>query len=855
MATTSTKQNDYTRHVTEDTLQSLNLKTENNFHEYVVVIVGINDHHYLLENFPTIISKDCVRSFNDIETSLKFIHDLNDTNIFLIISGTLGKVYAHTYVNEPQVISLYIYCIDESKHALWTKGMEKIRCTVSNTTELLIRLHGDIKQRSGRWAFGQKSFQQASTITSQWYHLFLLVICYQSQYSRDSYNEMFNECRAYYRNNPSMIRNIERFQLTYESDNAISEYTKDSFLYRIVNHALRTQNMETIKKFRPFIRDLHSQLYSYHQKYYLFNEPFIRVVYRGQNLSLNELNYLNSVCKSRNPVVTMTAFGSTSLNPETAMNFASPVTDQIPCLFEIVITDEYNIQQKHTDDHTQVFANISSLSVMPDEQEVLFSLITHFRIKHVEYPVNLSSGSWIFITLELITDKQGECSLNHFNIVKRIRNETNPDIYSDILDMLKMNAEDELKFKNMNWQKWWNNLNYQWGTRLASEQPLHLILYDCFTEDLYWSRKAIDIHKDILRTIPRIKSYQSSFSYLFNTFKSWQKIPTRWIALYEEYLEQFCTNDTEEVFKCLRFAGETYGMIRDKVRALECYQKAFDINANDKYQMKMKIQKQINRLEKLSKTSRTTNNECTVVMKDADRKFSEMYEVRQEEWLMYWSMKDNINSRPSITKRLGRLLRYLELREDWYDASDSKITLCLPYKTTQDLSVSDYRSYFLSAVEKHISSSMTTIDATNNRTLSLWRYKKYMHEWILFKALEKFLQPFQQKSRYISFQILPRLERLLKKLSVLIVSCTVYICIEQISGKIRVNNLQFIDSTQTKMKQLIFFDLHDSDLLADLEALKEEISTIEQISSTITDDMSSIPMEISNFIEKYMQPN
>jgi hypothetical protein len=89
----------------------------------------------------------------------------------------------------------------------------------------------------------------------------------------------------------------------------------------------------------------------------------------------------------------------------------------------------------------------------------------------------------------------------------------------------------------MNWKSWWNKLKYQWGTGLASDEPLHLIFYDCFTQNVYWSRKAIEMHKNILHSIPEVQRIRSSFSNLFKNYKAWQKIPTKWIALYEEYLE------------------------------------------------------------------------------------------------------------------------------------------------------------------------------------------------------------------------------------------------------------------------------------------------------------------------------
>lgn len=88
--------------------------------------------------------------------------------------------------------------------------------------------------------------------------------------------------------------------------------------------------------------------------------------------------------------------------------------------------------------------------------------------------------------------------------------------------------------------------------------------------------------------------------------------------------------------------------------------------------------------------------------------------------------------------------------------------------------------------------------------------------------------------------ILPRLERLRKKLHVLITLCIVYICIEETSGEINVNNIPFINSTNTETRQLVFFDLRDSDLLAGLQALEEKHSATEPTSFTILDHKKTV---------------
>jgi hypothetical protein len=129
------------------------------------------------------------------------------------------------------------------------------------------------------------------------------------------------------------------------------------------------------------------------------------------------------------------------------------------------------------------------------------------------------------------------------------------------------------------------------------------------------------------------------------------------------------------------------------------------------------------------------------------------------------------------------------------------------------------------AIQTHILSTISTTDSTNNRSLSIWRYEMYINEWIIFKQLDTFLKRFQQKSNFIRLVILPLLDQLINILNLLITVCTAYICIDQQSDKVNVDNIPFINMTNTNMKQLAFFDLNDKDLLADLEELQEETQT------------------------------
>ncbi|CAF1347506.1 unnamed protein product [Rotaria magnacalcarata] len=850
MAEASIEQHSYySCRVTEYPAASLNLKIEDNLNEYIILIVGKHDQGNLFKNLLMIISEDRLKAFDDIEKTLRFIDSTHNANFFLIISGTLGETNAHKFDAIPQIICLYVYCMNTDIHAKWTKEIRKIRCIVSETTQLFIRLHADIKQLSVRWPFGQKSFQKAEKSTSEWYHLFLLAVSHQPQCIEESYREMLDECRIYYNHNKSMLKRIDYFAQHCNSYNAILEYTRSSFVYSITNHALRTQNMELIMKFSPFITRLNFQLHENYTKYCTSKICPIRVVYRGQALSVDELEYLRSVWKSKHPVITLTTFCSASLDFDVAMRFLPSSNDHISCLFEIIITDEYTIEEKDPWHVLHAFANISSLSFFPAEQEVLFSLLTHFRVKDIGAPIVQTDIRWVPITLELISAEKEKYGYSHLNFLKRIKTENNSQNYAYILNVLKEVTEDEVRFNNMDWKKWWSIFERQWGTDAARDQPLVITLYQCFTEHKYYSRKAVEIHKNILLSVPSVESNRSSFPDLRKAFESYSNIPTKQIALYEQYLKQFCTTNTKESIECLYYAGLTYEKISDNDRALECYETILILDESNKFHQNYKIQQRIKNLKKPSKADRMMNNGGKTVVKDTDKESSRMHEVQQMQGSIYRNIKSNTVNKPSIASRLKRLLQYLNDREAWYDAADSKIILRLSYENTPDLSVNDYRSHFFPAVVRHLSSSFTTTDATNNICLSLWRYEKYMHEWTLFKSLENFLQPFKKRSECINKCILPKLERFLKKLSVLITVCTIYICVQQRTGKINVNKVQFTSFTKTTTRQLSFFDLHDGDLLNDLEELEEKSSVAKETSITIPDHERFVSMTPADFIE------
>jgi hypothetical protein len=72
--------------------------------------------------------------------------------------------------------------------------------------------------------------------------------------------QMINACRSYYRGNDKQLQLIDEFEKFYSSEECIRWYTRETFVYKMVNKALRTEDVQQLHTFRFFIGDLSSSL-------------------------------------------------------------------------------------------------------------------------------------------------------------------------------------------------------------------------------------------------------------------------------------------------------------------------------------------------------------------------------------------------------------------------------------------------------------------------------------------------------------------------------------------------------------------------------------------------------------------
>ncbi|CAF3530295.1 unnamed protein product [Rotaria socialis] len=197
--------------------------------------------------------------------------------------------------------------------------------------------------------------------------------------------EMLDTCRHEYKHNGEETKIIEEFDSTYHSSQAVWWYTKECFLYRLVNKALRQENINLLRIYRFFIVDLCNQLEEEHRKRIVAdsaNNGRVIDLYRGQQLSRTEIDKLKSNTGS---LISTNGFFSTTTKREVAISFANPRKterlDIVQVLFEI---------QARSCLEFVIFADVKDLSAIKDENEYLFSIGAVFLIESVIFDNNES---------------------------------------------------------------------------------------------------------------------------------------------------------------------------------------------------------------------------------------------------------------------------------------------------------------------------------------------------------------------------------------------------------------------------------------------------------------------------------
>ena len=307
-------------------------------------------------------------TFQDVKECVKFLNEISQENVFIIVSGSLGRQVVPDFEDMPQVQSIYIFCGNKAIHEEWASKMLKVKGIFTEIEPICKALQID-GQNCDR-AMVSISFNGIDALFMYTQLLKEAILQIENDNTK-SLKELAEYCRD---QGGIPEYEIAKMEKEYGSHTPIWWYTAPYFLYTMLNRGLRLMDTEIIIKTGFFIRHLQQHMDKVHREQQTKNPVTTELeVFRGQGLSHE---YFGKMKQSKGGLMAFNNFLSTSRSREISINFARQAnSDLISILFVMKI--DPRVCEK---------AGISFVDVKDegyfkeDEEEILFATHSTFRI-------------------------------------------------------------------------------------------------------------------------------------------------------------------------------------------------------------------------------------------------------------------------------------------------------------------------------------------------------------------------------------------------------------------------------------------------------------------------------------------
>ncbi|CAF4160025.1 unnamed protein product [Adineta steineri] len=339
----------------------------------------------------------------------------------------------------PQLDGVYIFSDIEILQEEWTKKWQKTKSGHTNVNDLCQTLQQDVKrysQNSIAVSFITINEMDSTDDLNQLEPTFMYTqifkdILLDMEHDKQAITQFTTYCRHL---DCGSAKNIDEFETKYDAQSAIWWYTYPSFVYSMLNCALRSMESETIINMGFFIHNLHLQIHQLHQQQFNTDHCKSFTVYRGQGLS--ETNF-EKLQKTKGGLMSFNNFLSTSTKQDIALGLACTASgnvDMVGILFIMSIDPCIK---------SAPFASIKEKSYFKEEDEVLFSMHTVFRVGPIKVMDN--ENQLYEVELQLTSDDDQQLRV----LTDRIRKEAGGDtgwerLGSLLLKIGQFNKAEEL---------------------------------------------------------------------------------------------------------------------------------------------------------------------------------------------------------------------------------------------------------------------------------------------------------------------------------------------------------------------------------------------------------------------------
>jgi tetratricopeptide (TPR) repeat protein len=411
-----------------------------------------------------------INTFTNGEECIEFINSMNEEKVCMIISGSLGEHIVPRVHNMSQVDSIFIFCGNKKGHEQWVKDWSKIKgvfTDIAPICEGLKQAANECEQNAIPISFMATSGDTSAKSLNQldctfMYTQIIKEILLNIKFDNKHIKEFIQYCRQAFVDNKEQMINVKEFKRKYQQKSPIWWYTRESFLYPMLNRALRLMDADVIIKMGFFIGDLHRQIEQLHKD--PLNEYHTGAtfkVFRGQGLTNTDFEQMS---KTKGGLLSFNNFLSTSIDRDTSLRFARHTLsnpDMMGILFVMTIDPSQS---------TTAFASIKGISYFSGEDEILFSMHTVFRIRDIK---PMGENDRLFqVDLTLTSDNDEDLRV----LSKRIQEEIDPhskewyrlgklllkvgqfdkaqQVYEVLLDQATNDIDKALSYHHIGWANW-----------------------------------------------------------------------------------------------------------------------------------------------------------------------------------------------------------------------------------------------------------------------------------------------------------------------------------------------------------------------------------------------------------------
>ncbi|CAF1476619.1 unnamed protein product [Adineta ricciae] len=358
-----------------------------------------------------------IYTFTDNDECIDFILTLTDTDVCLITSGSVGQRLVPCVHNISNIDSIFIFCDDQNRHEQLAKNW----CKVKSVSIDIIHICEQLKKIIRRYeltaipmSFVQSGKRLDRLEPSFMYTQIIKEILLTIQFKDKHIKQFVNYCCDNFVDTEVDRKKVKQLEDEYHQHTPIWWYTTQRFLYSMLNRALRVMDGEVITLMGFFISDLHRHIEELHKQQFGAASSTAKccTVYRGQGLMKKDFDELMA---TKGGLMSFNNFLSTSENRNVSLIFTPgnrKNSDVISVLFVITIDPKQS---------TTSFASVRHISQFPEEEEVLFSMHSIFRIRDVK-PMDGNEKVYE-VALSLTSDNDEEFMV----LTEQIRKESFPN--------------------------------------------------------------------------------------------------------------------------------------------------------------------------------------------------------------------------------------------------------------------------------------------------------------------------------------------------------------------------------------------------------------------------------------------